>query len=44
LEQRNAALEQRVKALEDKGVLEYLHDAVLAYRTGQPCPKLLAQS
>jgi len=31
----------QTRRLQGKNVLEYLHDAVLAHRTGQPCPKLL---
>jgi transposase len=32
----------QTRRLQDKNVLEYLHDAVLAHRAGQPSPKLLA--
>ena len=32
----------QTRRLQDKNVLDYLHDAVLAHRTGQPCPKLLS--
>jgi transposase len=31
----------QTRRLQEQNVLEYLHDAVLAQRTGQPCPKLL---
>lgn len=31
----------QTRRLQNKSVLEYLHDAILAHRTGQPCPKLL---
>lgn len=31
----------QTRRLQDKNVLEYLHDAILAQRNGQPCPKLL---
>jgi transposase len=31
----------QTRRLQGKNVLEYLHDAVLAHRAGQPCPKLL---
>jgi transposase len=34
----------QTRRLQQQSVLEYLHDAVLAHRIGQPCPKLLAQS
>ncbi len=34
----------QTRRLQGKNVLEYLHDAVLAYRAGQPCPKLLPDS
>jgi transposase len=34
----------QTRRLQHQPVLEYIHDAVLAQRTGQPCPKLLAQS
>jgi transposase len=33
----------QTRRLQDKNVLEYLHDAVLAHRAGQPCPKLLQE-
>lgn len=29
--------------LQDKNALEYLHEALLAHRSGQPCPKLLPE-
>lgn len=32
----------QTRRLQDQNVLEYLHDAVLAHRAGQPCPKLLS--
>ncbi len=32
----------QTRRLQGKNVLEYLHDAVLAHRAGQPCPKLLS--
>jgi hypothetical protein len=31
----------QTRRLQGKNVLDYLHDAVLAHRAGQPCPKLL---
>jgi transposase len=31
----------QTRRLQGQNVLEYLHEAVLALRTGQPCPKLL---
>jgi len=31
----------QTRRMQDKSVLEYLHAAILAHRTGQPCPKLL---
>jgi transposase len=31
----------QTRRLQDKSVLEYLHDAIVAHRAGQPCPKLL---
>lgn len=31
----------QTRRLQGKSVLDYLHDALLAHRTGQPCPKLL---
>lgn len=31
----------QTRRLQGKNVLEYLHDAVLAHRTGQTCPQLL---
>jgi transposase len=31
----------QTRRLQGNNVLEYLHDAVLAYRAGQPCPHLL---
>jgi transposase len=31
----------QTRRLQGKRVLDYLHDAVLAHRAGQPCPKLL---
>jgi transposase len=31
----------QTRRLQQKSVLEYLHDAVVAHRAGQPCPKLL---
>jgi transposase len=31
----------QTRRLQAKNVLNYLHDAVLAHRAGQPCPKLL---
>jgi transposase len=31
----------QTRRLQGRNVLEYLHDAVLAHRAGQPCPKLL---
>jgi transposase len=34
----------QTRRLQHKNVLEFVHDAVLAQRTNQPCPKLLAQS
>jgi transposase len=34
----------QTRRLQGKNVLEYLHDAVLAHRAGQPCPKLLPDS
>jgi transposase len=34
----------QTRRLQQRAVLEYLHDAVLAYRTGQPCPSLLSAS
>jgi transposase len=33
----------QTRRLQGKSVLDYLHDALLAHRTGQPCPKLLTQ-
>jgi transposase len=33
----------QTRRLQDRNVLDFLHDAVLAHRTGQPCPLLLAQ-
>ena len=32
----------QTRRLQGKNVLDYLHTALLAHRTGQPCPKLLA--
>lgn len=32
----------QTRRLQGKSVLDYLHDAVLAHRTGQPCPSLLS--
>jgi transposase len=32
----------QTRRLQGQNVLEYLHDAVLAHRAGQPCPKLLS--
>jgi transposase len=32
----------QTRRLQGKRVLEYLHDAVLAHRNGQPCPSLLS--
>jgi transposase len=32
----------QTQRLQVKNVLEYLHDAILAHRAGQPCPKLLS--
>jgi transposase len=32
----------QTRRLQGNNVLEYLHDAVLAHRAGQPCPKLLS--
>ncbi len=32
----------QTRRLQGKSVLNYLHDALRAHRTGQPCPKLLA--
>jgi transposase len=34
----------QTRRLQGQNVLEYLHDAVLAHRSGQPCPKLLPDS
>src|ERR1700676_162615 len=34
----------QTRRLQGKNVLEYLKDAVLAHRAGQPCPKLLPDS
>jgi transposase len=31
----------QTRRLQDKSVLDYLHDALRAHRTGQPCPQLL---
>jgi len=31
----------QTRRLQGQSVLDYLHDAVQAHRTGQPCPKLL---
>jgi transposase len=31
----------QTRRLQDKSVLDYLHDALCAHRTGQPCPALL---
>jgi transposase len=31
----------QTRRLQDKNALEYLHEAVLAHRAGQPCPQLL---
>lgn len=31
----------QTRRLQGKNVLEYLHEALLAHRSGQPCPKLL---
>jgi len=33
----------QTRRLQGEGVLEYLHDAVVAHRTGLPCPKLIPQ-
>jgi transposase len=33
----------QTRRLQDKNVLDYLHAAVLAHRTGKPCPTLLCQ-
>jgi transposase len=33
----------QTRRLQGKSVLDYLHDAVLAHRTGQPCPSLVSQ-
>jgi transposase len=33
----------QTRRLQGKNVLDYLHDAVLAHRAGQPCPKLLPE-
>jgi transposase len=33
----------QTRRLQGKNVLDYLHAALLAHRTGQPCPKLLAE-
>ncbi len=32
----------QTRRLQGKNVLDYLHDALVAQRTGQPCPKLLS--
>jgi len=32
----------QTRRLQGKNVLDYLHEAVLAHRTGQPCPSLLS--
>ena len=32
----------QTRRLQGKSVLDYLHDAVLAHRTGQPCPSLVS--
>ena len=32
----------QTRRLQGKHVLDYLHDALVAHRTGQPCPKLLS--
>jgi transposase len=34
----------QTRRLQGKNVLEYLHDAIVAHRAGQPCPKLLPNS
>lgn len=33
----------QTRRLQGKNVLDYLHDALVAHRTGQPCPKLLPE-
>jgi transposase len=33
----------QTRRLQGNSVLEYLHDAVVAHRTGSPCPKLIPQ-
>jgi hypothetical protein len=33
----------QTRRLQGKSVLEYLHDAVVAHRTGLPCPKLIPE-
>jgi len=33
----------QTRRLQGKNVLDYLHDALLAHRTGRPCPKLLPE-
>lgn len=33
----------QTRRLQGKSALDYLHDAVLAHRTGQPCPSLISQ-
>ena len=32
----------QTRRLQAKNVLDYLHEAVLSHRTGQPCPSLLS--
>ena len=38
----NAGSVVQTRRLQGKSVLDYLHDAVLAHRTGRPCPSLIA--
>jgi hypothetical protein len=33
----------QTRRLQGKNALEYLHEVLLAHRSGQPCPKLLPE-